>query len=257
MNLQAGLETAWANVATFVPRLLAFLVILALGYVIAKAIGKVVDKVLERVGFDRAVERGGIKQALASSKYDASDIVSKLVFYTLFLFVLQLAFGVFGPNPVSDLLAGVIAFLPKVFVAILIVVLTSAIAKAVNDLVGNALGGLSYGHLVAKVASGFILFIGIVAALNQIEVAQFVTQALTTAVLVAVVGTVIVGVGGGLVKPMQSRWETLLDKATDEGQNAKAQVQASRPQARPAADPYPASSETPAHPTTARPAARR
>ena len=241
MDLQAGLETTWTNVATFVPRLVAFLVILVIGYLIAKTIGKVVDKVLERVGFDRAVERGGIKQAMAHSKYDASDIVSKLVFYTLFLFVLQLAFGVFGPNPVSDLLAGVIAFLPKVFVAIVIVVIASAIAKAVNDIVSNALGGLSYGSIVAKVASGFILFFGIVAALNQIEVAQFVTQALTTAVLVAVVGTVIVGVGGGLVKPMQGRWETLLDRAADETQNARAQMQ-TRPAG--ADDPYPVYDQT-------------
>jgi Flp pilus assembly pilin Flp len=241
MDLEAGLEAAWANVATFVPRLVVFGIILALGYAIAKAIGKVVDKVLERVGFDRAVERGGIKQAMARSKYDASDIVSKLVFYTLFLFVLQLAFGVFGPNPVSDLITGVIAFLPKVFVAIVIVVIASAIAKGVNDILGNALGGLSYGPVVAKVASGFILFFGVVAALNQIEVAQFVTQALTTAVLVALVGTVIVGVGGGLVKPMQSRWERILDRASDETQNARQQVQANRQ----GADPYPAYDDAP------------
>jgi hypothetical protein len=100
MELQSGLERAWTNTATFVPNLVAFLLVLALGYFIAKAIGKVVDKVLERVGFDHAVERGGIKQAMARSKYDASDIVSKLVFYTLFLLVLQLAFGVFGLHPV-------------------------------------------------------------------------------------------------------------------------------------------------------------
>lgn len=240
MDLQTGLERAWTNIATFVPNLVAFLLILAIGYFVAKAIGKVVDKVLERVGFDHAVERGGIKQAMARSKYDASDIVSKLVFYTLFLFVLQLAFGVFGPNPVSDLLTEVIAFLPNVFIAIVIIVIASAIAKAVNDIVSNALGGLSYGSIVAKVASGFLLFFGIVAALNQIGVAQFITQALTTALLVALVGTVIVGVGGGLVKPMQSRWERILDRASDEAQNAKQQVQASR-----SADPYPAYDDAP------------
>lgn len=247
MDLQTGLERAWTNIITFVPNLVAFLLILAIGYFVAKAIGKVVDKVLERVGFDRAVERGGIKQAMARSKYDASDIVSKLVFYTLFLFVLQLAFGVFGPNPVSDLLTDVIAFLPNVFVAIVIIVIASAIAKAVNDIVSNALGGLSYGSIVAKVASGFILFFGIVAALNQIGVAQFITQALTTALLVALVGTVIVGVGGGLVKPMQSRWERILDRASDEAQNAKQQVQAERS----ADDPYPAYDDAPAESRTA------
>ncbi|HWH13983.1 MAG TPA: hypothetical protein VNT51_04505 [Miltoncostaeaceae bacterium] len=225
---QTGVESAWTNIATFVPQFLAFLVILLVGYFVAKAIAKVLDKVLERVGFDRAVERGGIKKAMAQSKYDASDIVSKLVFYTLFLFVLQLAFGVFGANPVSDLLAGVIAFLPKVFVAIVIVVIAAAIAKGVNDIISNALGGLSYGTVLAKVASGLVLFFGVVAALNQIEVAQFVTQALTTALLVALVGVIVVGAGGGLIKPMQHRWEQLLTRAEDESDTVRQQVESSR-----------------------------
>lgn len=79
---------------------------------------------------DRAVERGGIKKALAKSQYDVSAIVGKLVYYTLMLFVLQLAFGVFGPNPISDLITAVIAFLPKIIIAIIILVVASAWASS-------------------------------------------------------------------------------------------------------------------------------
>src|SRR5215210_490330 len=117
-----GVEDAWTKVATFVPKLFGFLIILLIGYFIAKAIAKIADKILERVGFDRAVERGGIKRAMDRTEYDASDIVSKLIFYALMLIVLQMAFGVFGSNPVSNLLAGVIAYLPKVLAAVLIIV---------------------------------------------------------------------------------------------------------------------------------------
>jgi len=120
--LTAGL----AAVATFVPRLLLFLLILLIGLIVAKALSKAVDKILEKVGFDRAVERGGIKRALASSKYDASGVVGKIVYYFLVLLVLQLAFGVFGRNPISDLLTAVIAFLPRLFVALIIVVVAAA-----------------------------------------------------------------------------------------------------------------------------------
>ncbi|WP_198411542.1 hypothetical protein [Cryobacterium sp. TMT2-14] len=56
------------------------------------------------------------------------------------LFVLQFAFGVFGPNPVSDLLAGIIAFLPKIIVAIIIVI-AAAVAAGVKTLIQGALGG--------------------------------------------------------------------------------------------------------------------
>src|SRR5688572_16416756 len=161
VDLGQGVEDAWADVASFVPKLLGFLVILVLGWFVAKAIGKIADTALERVGFDEAVERGGIKQALSKSQYDASTILSKVIFYALFLLVLQMAFGVFGQNPVSDLLTGVIAYLPKVVAAIVIVVVASAIAAAAKALIENSLGGLSYGRALANVTAGAIVAVSV------------------------------------------------------------------------------------------------
>ncbi len=226
IDFNQGFSDAWRAVATFVPKLVGFLLILLIGFFVAKFLAKAVDKLLERVGFDRVVERGGVKQALASSKYDASDIIAKLVYYAVLLITLQIAFGVWGPNPVSVLLTGIVAWLPRAAVAIVIVVIAAAIAKAVKDLVSSALGGLSYGRVVANIASIFIIGLGVIAALNQIGVATTVTTPVLITVLATVGGIAVIGVGGGLVKPMQQRWEQWLDKAEQELPQAKAHAQA-------------------------------
>lgn len=184
--MEDALRDMWRSVANFAPKLVAFLVILIIGWILAKLIAKAIDKVLEKVGFDRAVERGGVKKALERSSYDASTIVSKIVYYALLLVVLQLAFGVFGPNPISDLIAGVISFLPKLLVAVVIVVVAAAIAAAVRDIVSNALSGLSYGRMLANIASISIIGLGVIAALNQVGIALTVTLP----VLVAILGTI-------------------------------------------------------------------
>src|SRR2546423_13105567 len=158
-------------VVLFLPKAVAFVAILVVGWLVARVLRTVVDKVLGRVGFDRAVERGGIRTALARSRYDASDLVARLVYYAVLLFTLQLAFGLWGPTPASDLIKGVVAWLPKAFVAILIVVVAAALAGAVRDIVGNALGGLSYGRPLANVAPWFTIGLGLIPALNQIRVA--------------------------------------------------------------------------------------
>jgi mechanosensitive ion channel-like protein len=232
INVREGVESAWESVITFVPKLVAFLLILLVGILIAKGVEKLLNAILERVGFDRLVERGGVKQALARSKFDASDILAKIVFYTLVLITLQLAFGVFGPNPISNLLQGLIAFLPKLFVALLIIVITAAIATGVKSIVENALGGLSYGRMLALVASVAIWVVGIAAALNQIEIAPEIVNGLFYALLALVVGVAIVAIGGGGIQPMRERWHQALTKMDQEAPRIKQQAQASGPQVR-------------------------
>ena len=213
VDWQGGISDAWSTVAEFVPRLIFFAIILIVGWLVAKALATVTDKILERVGFDRAVERGGIKQAMSRSKYDASDLVAKLVKYAVLLIALVIAFNVFGPNPISALLQDIVAFLPRIIVAIVIVVVAFAIARVVKDLLQSMLGGLSYGNTLATLASVFIMFLGVVAALNQIGVATTVTTPVLITILATLGGVIVVGAGGGLIRPMQARWERWLDNA--------------------------------------------
>ncbi len=212
----------------FVPKLLAFLAILVIGWLVAKAVAKVVDKVLERVGFDRVAERGGLHRMLARSEYDASDIIARLLYYAILLITLQIAFGVWGPNPVSAVLTGIVAWLPRAVVAIVIVVVAGAIARAVRDVITNALGGLSYGSLLGTLASLFVWGLGVIAALNQIGVATAVTLPVLITVLATIGGIAVVGVGGGLIRPMQARWDRWLNRAEEEIPHAKAVAEAYR-----------------------------
>ncbi len=219
--VKQALNDGLSTFAEFVPKMIGFLLILIIGLIVAKLIAKAIGGVLQKVGFDTAVERGGIKKALEKSTFDASDIVGKLVYYALVLFVLQMAFGVFGSNPISDLLTQVITFLPSLVVAIIIIVIAAAIAAAVKTLIDGTLGGLSYGKVLSGLASGFILFLGVIAALNQVGVATTVTTPVLIAILATLSGVIVVGAGGGLIKPMQHRWEQYLTKAEDEAPRVK------------------------------------
>ena len=216
VNFGAGVSNAWSNVAAFVPEFAVFLLILIVGYLIAKAIAKILSKVRTRVGFDRLVERDGVKRALDRSSYDASGILAKVVYYAIMLFVLSTAFGVFGSNPISDYLRAVIAYLPLVFVAIIIVVIAAAIAAGARTLIENSLGGLSYARVLANLASGLILAIGVIAALDQLHIAAAVVNAVLYAVLAALAGIAVVAVGGGGIKTVAQRWEAVAARYDEE-----------------------------------------
>ncbi|QQQ78133.1 hypothetical protein IOD16_06565 [Saccharothrix sp. 6-C] len=217
---------ALRNVVTFLPKLVGFIVVLLIGWIVARVLRAAVHKLLDRLHFDRAVQRGGLGDAMARSKFDASGLVAQIVYYAVLLIALQIAFGVFGSNPVSTLLTEIVAWLPRAIVAIVIIVVAFAVARAVQDIATRALGGLSYGPTLGKAASWFIIALGVIAALNQIGVATTVTTPILITILATVGGIAVIGVGGGLIKPMQQRWEGWLTKAENEAPQAKAQAEA-------------------------------
>ncbi|MBA4146978.1 MAG: hypothetical protein H0X66_02605 [Verrucomicrobia bacterium] len=221
----SGAEAAWASTLSFLPKLGMFLIILIVGYFVAKWLAKLTNMLLEKVHFDRAVERGGIKRVLEKTKFDASDIMAKIVFYAVFLLVLQFAFGVFGPNPVSDLLQRIILFLPTLFVALLIVVIASAIAKAAKDILTIALGNLSYGPFLAKLAGVAIVTIGVFAALSHLGIAPAIVNGLFYALLAIIAGSAIIAIGGGGIAPMRAQWEKAMRRMETEAPRLKGEAQ--------------------------------
>jgi len=223
-----GLQNAWDDTVRFIPQLLLFLVILLVGYLIVKVIARIADELLERVGFDRAIERSGFRQRLTGSNIEPSDVVSKIIFWALFLLVLQVAFGVFGDNPVSDMLNDVIAYLPNILVAVIILIIAFAIAAAVREIIDASIGGLSYGTAVANGAAVAISIVGVFAALDQLRIAPAIVQGLFYAALAIVVGVTVVAVGGGGIRPMQSRWENTLSKIDIEAERIRSESQGAK-----------------------------
>ncbi len=199
-----------------IPKIVVFLVILLIGWIVARVLARIVEAVLRRVRFDHFVERGAVGHALARSNADATTLIAKIVYYTILLITLQMAFGVWGPNPISTMLNAIVAWLPRAIVAIIIIVIASAIARVVKDLINGAIGGLSYGPFLANVASIAIIALGVIAALNQVGIAAAVTQPVLYTVLLTGGAIVAIGVGGGLIKPMQERWERMLTVAERE-----------------------------------------
>ena len=221
IDFEGGLEDAWRSAVTFVPKLVGFLVILLIGWFLAKALSKVVDALLERVGFDGMVERGALASAFQKSNVHPSDIAALIVFWAVFLIALQLAFGIFGPNPISDLIEGLIGYLPKLFVAVVILVITAALAKVVTDLLAPVLGAVSGGGMIAKGAGIAILVVGIFAALSQLQIAPEIVNGLFYALLILVVGSAVIAFGAGGIPVARKYLEQAAGKVQEKSEEIK------------------------------------
>ena len=112
------------------------------------------------------------------------------------------------------------------FVALIIVVLASMLARAARGIVENVLGNLSYGRWIGRLTAGLILLIGIFAALDQLRIAPAIVNGLFYTGLAIVAGSAIVAIGGGGIVPMRAQWGKALKKMEEEAPKIRARARA-------------------------------
>lgn len=137
--LVRSLSELGADVAAFVPKLLGALVILLIGWVVARIVQAVAGRILARARLDAAAERLGVQETLRTSGIERppSGVVARLLFWLLMLTFVLSAVETLGLTAVTATIDRLIAYLPNVIAAALMVVIGLLIARFVGSLVGS------------------------------------------------------------------------------------------------------------------------
>jgi len=173
-SVQRGLD----NLIGFLPNLIGFLIILAIGYVIARVVKGIVTRLLEKIGTDRAMHTGSTGEYVnrAAPGFKPSSAVGSVAFWFLFLGALAIAVAQLGIAALDNFVGAVVAYLPNVVAAILIFVVAVALSGAVATLIARTMGETPTGKVVGAVAPVLIMAIGVFMVLDQLEIApQIVT----------------------------------------------------------------------------------
>src|SRR5919205_2984496 len=167
------LQDAISVFLSYTPQLIGAIVILVIGYIIARALQALVGRLLESIGFDRWMERGGIKQFFdrAQTQETPHSILGKLVFWFIFIIAITMAADALGIPQVSAVLGQLIAYIPNIIAAILILILAALLANFISGIVRGATGS----GLLASIARYAIIVYAAFAALTQLGIAVQLT----------------------------------------------------------------------------------
>jgi len=217
-----SVQTALDSFFGFLPNILGFLVILLIGWVIAKIVRTVVNKALDKLGVDNALHSSSAGQYVEKISPGAkpSHLIGAVAYWFIFLFALSAAIGALKIAALTDFIAQVQAFLPNIIVAVLIFVIAAALAGAVAGAVQKLMGDTPTGKIVTAVVPGLILAIGLFMVLNQLKIAEeivTITYAMLLGML-ALAGALAFGLGGRDVAAK------MLNDAYDSGQRNKDQA---------------------------------
>ena len=201
--LNQSLQELWGGVLMFVPKFVIALIIFIIGWVIAVALGKIVEQIVKALKVDLALKSLGVEEPLdrAGMKLDAGAFLGGLVRWFVILVFVLAAIDVFGLTQVTEFLRGVVlVYIPQVIVAALILVAAALLADVANRVVqGSAKAAhLPSAGLLGGMAKWAIWVFAILTALYQLGIAGPLIQTIFTGfvAMVVIAGGLAFGLGG-------------------------------------------------------------
>ena len=217
-SVQTGLDSFFG----FLPKLLGFIIVLLIGWIIARVVKTVVTKALEKVGTDRALHSGTTGQYVDRVAPDTSPsrLIGSLAYWFILLGALAIAVSQLGIAALDNFVASIGGYLPNIVAAVLIFVVAGAIAAAIGGLVARTMGDTPTGKVVGSVVPVLVMAIATFMILNQLQIAPEIVTITYAALLgaAALAMALAFGLGGREVA------HSMLVDAYNQGQEQRGQV---------------------------------
>ena len=188
-SIITGVTAGFALLIGAIPFIIGALILLVIGWFIAGLIGSLVAKLARAAHFDHIGDRTGINSFLknAGSKLTPSKILGMVLKWAIFLIFIELAAEQLRLPQVTQIINQAVDFIPNIVVALLIILAGAWFAQILGGIVRGALVEAKIGgaNTLARVTYGAVFAFAIIAALNQLQVAQLVIDGLYIAVLAA------------------------------------------------------------------------
>lgn len=196
-----NLTSQWLNIISVLPNLIGSLIILIIGWVFAWLIKKSTVTVVRKLGLDRFSSNSGVLSVMDSAgiKNQPSDIVAKVLFWTvLFMFMIPAAQAL-GFNDLVVLIKSIVGFLPKLLIAIITLVLGTMFAKFVKDTINNSslFENVNAGSTIANGIYTLIVASIVLMALEQLNFNTKLLHTIMMLVVAAILLAVAMAVGMG------------------------------------------------------------
>ncbi|HWG55361.1 MAG TPA: hypothetical protein VNT58_02435 [Gaiellaceae bacterium] len=172
MDIGNSVERGFTVFFAWLPALIGALAILVIGYFVAKMVGKLVSRLLNRAGLDRTLHGGAGGNFIQKITSSPSRLIGSIAFWAIMLGTISLAVSVLGIEALTNFVASIYAYLPNVLAALVIFLVASAISAGVAALVTRAMGDTALGKIVATAAPILVMTIATFMILDQLMIAE-------------------------------------------------------------------------------------
>lgn len=197
-DLTQELENVVGSIIAFLPNLLAALLILLIGGIIASVLAKLAQRVLKRMRFDRAIHSSPAGATVSRVMESPSYFTGRIVFWLVMIGAISLAVAALNLPILNDLLAGIYSYVPNILAAVLIFLVASAISAGAAAFIQRVMGRTTLSRIITAAIPAVTMSIAIFMILNQLGIAKDIVNILFTAIVgaIALGSALAFGLGG-------------------------------------------------------------
>jgi len=182
------------KVWSYVPVLAGAIVILVIGWLVAKFIEALVVRVLKAIRLDTASDKAGISNVLAQGdiKLTLSEVLGAIIYWIIILVVIATALGAMNLTVAAELMARLVEYVPNILAAVFILIVGTFLANFISSIVRTAASnaGINKAKLMAKITNTVIIVFAVIIAVEQLKIA--------TTVIVLAVNIILISLGLGI-----------------------------------------------------------
>jgi uncharacterized oligopeptide transporter (OPT) family protein len=175
------LQDSFAQIfGQIVPALLGAGVILFAGYVFAKLLEKGTERLLRKLGLNRALQRGGVIQAVERSgtHVNPTRVIANLVFWFVMFAIILIAANALGLDTLANVMSTLVSYIPSVIAAVVIILVGIVLGGFVEGFIAASAGAVHGGRSLARIGRASVILLSVFMALQELGVA---TEIVTTA----------------------------------------------------------------------------
>lgn len=175
------------SVITAAPKVLVGIVLVILGFAVAKAIEVILRFALTRIRFDKLMEKAGIDRALQriGLRQQLNTFIPRLVYFLILFMLAKTAADALGLIAISNAIGAFFSYFPNIVAALLLVILGTSLGQFAGDMVRDSAqsSGIDFAPSLGKLVTGLIIFVVSMMAIGQLKIDTGIVRIVTSFVL--------------------------------------------------------------------------
>ncbi|MGI8720034.1 MAG: mechanosensitive ion channel family protein [Nitrososphaeraceae archaeon] len=217
------LNQFFAQVISAIPKVISAAIILLIGYIIGRAVGWLISKILTKMNFDGTMDNTGLGKAVSRSGWSFARIISTAAKWFIYIFFIIAAVNALQFTQLAQALTSIWLWIPNLVAFIVILVIGSIIAEFVGNWAQKELParGVPGGKALGLGAKGILYAIVFVVAITQLQIGAGILTMVISALVWGIAGAITIGLGVGLAYGLKDILPSLVQGTSNIGSTLK------------------------------------